>query len=64
MGAGTPLPTTPPSDLPSHAGSASGATPVADASATGTSAAGTTPMAAPAGAEVASEEDIQAVLAQ
>eukprot|EP00971_Amphidinium_carterae_P215577 4279145-Amphidinium_carterae.1 len=64
LGAGTPLPTTPPADLQSHAGSASGATPVADASAACASAAGTPPLPASAGAEAASEEDIQAVLAQ
>eukprot|EP00971_Amphidinium_carterae_P065331 1294746-Amphidinium_carterae.1 len=64
MGAGTPLPSTPPADLQSQAGSANGDTPVADASATGPSAAGSPPVPASAGAEAASEEDIQAVLAQ
>eukprot|EP00971_Amphidinium_carterae_P325907 6456453-Amphidinium_carterae.1 len=34
MGAGTPLPTTPPADLPSQAGSASSGSQAADASAT------------------------------
>eukprot|EP00971_Amphidinium_carterae_P147070 2914194-Amphidinium_carterae.1 len=64
MGAGTPPTTAPLADLPSHAGSAGGATPVADASATVASAVDAPPMPASAGAEAASEEDIQAVLAQ
>eukprot|EP00971_Amphidinium_carterae_P117378 2325125-Amphidinium_carterae.1 len=64
LGSGTPLPTTPPAELPTHAGSASVTPPVADASATGPSAAGTPPLPASAGAEAASEEDIQAVLDQ
>eukprot|EP00971_Amphidinium_carterae_P279330 5545256-Amphidinium_carterae.1 len=51
LGSGTPLPTTPPADLPTQAGSASVPSPVADASATAASAAGTPPVPASAGAE-------------
>eukprot|EP00971_Amphidinium_carterae_P135604 2686667-Amphidinium_carterae.1 len=63
MGAGTPLPATPPSALPSQAGSANSAPQVADVSAATESAAGSPPSPAAAGAVAASEEDVQAVLA-
>eukprot|EP00971_Amphidinium_carterae_P065804 1303816-Amphidinium_carterae.1 len=64
MGAGTPLPVTPPADLAPQPGSASGTQMAVDASAASVDNAGIPPVPAAAGAAAATEEEIQAVLAQ
>eukprot|EP00971_Amphidinium_carterae_P152489 3021944-Amphidinium_carterae.1 len=64
MGAGTPLPVTPPVGLAPQPGSASGTQTAEDASAASVGDVGTTPEPAVAGAAAATEEEIQAVLAQ
>eukprot|EP00971_Amphidinium_carterae_P150257 2978732-Amphidinium_carterae.1 len=64
LGAGTPLPATPPSPLPSTPTPEVGKSTVADASAASAGAVTPSPLQASAGADAASEEDIQAVLEQ
>eukprot|EP00971_Amphidinium_carterae_P212830 4224048-Amphidinium_carterae.1 len=64
MGAGTPLPQTPPVSLSAQPGAASGAAQAEDATVASVGDVGTTPEAVTAGAVAATEEEIQAVLAQ
>eukprot|EP00971_Amphidinium_carterae_P046776 921668-Amphidinium_carterae.1 len=63
MGAGTPIPSTPPADLPTQAGATSVSPCPADGAASGEAASGSAPTPAAAGAAAVLEEDIQAVLA-
>eukprot|EP00971_Amphidinium_carterae_P018970 373681-Amphidinium_carterae.1 len=64
MGAGTPLPATPPAVLGPQPSSASCMHTEVDASAACVDHAGTPSVAEDAGASAATEEEIQAVLAQ